>query len=176
LNWLYCFIPVLIAVSIVLCVVWRRMVSPAVSLPATADWIEELSPERYRPMMHLLDPEDLEFLRSQPGFTPRMASRLRAQRCQIFQGYLRCLDQDFQKVAMAMKLILMYSSHDRPDLTSVLLRQQLKFSFTMVNVHARLFLYRWDFAPVDVTALVGIFDSMRLELQSLVPAAAGAAA
>jgi hypothetical protein len=175
LNWLYCLIPVLIAVAVVLHAVWRRMVSPDISLPATAEWIEELSPERYRPMMHLFDPEDLEFLRSQPGFTPQMASRLRAQRCQIFRGYLRTLDEDFQRVAAAMKLILTFSSHDRPDLASILLRQQVKFRFAMTAVQVRLFLYRWDFAPVDVTALLGIFDSMRLELQSLVPAAASAA-
>ncbi len=176
MNWLYCLIPVLIAVVIVLRGLWRRMVSPNVSLPATADWIEELSPERYRPMMHLFDPEDLEFLRSQPGFTPKMASRLRAQRCQIFRGYLRTLDEDFQRVSMAMKLILTYSSHDRPDLASTLLQQQVKFRFAIAGVHVRLLLYRWDFAPVDVTTLLGIFDSMRLELQSLVPAAAGASA
>jgi hypothetical protein len=150
--------------------VWRRMISPALRLPVTAKWIEELTLERYRPMTYLLDPEDLDFLRSQPGFTPQMASRLRAQRSQIFRGYLRCLNQDFQRVVMALKLILAYSTHDRPDLTSTLIRQQVRFGLAMAGVHVRLFLYRWDMCGVDVKAVVGIFDSMRLELQALVPA------
>ena len=60
-------------------------------LPLNADWIDDLSVERYRPMLRLLDERDIEFLRSQPGFTPRMAARLRAQRTQIFRGYLRNL-------------------------------------------------------------------------------------
>ena len=74
----------------------RRVARSSQRRPLTAHWIEELSLERYRPMMRLLDPDDLEFLRSQPGFTWRMASRLRAQRCQLFRSYLRSLDEDFQ--------------------------------------------------------------------------------
>jgi hypothetical protein len=172
MNWTYLLIPLLLGLGVVLCRVWRRLVSPATHLPVTANWIGELSLERYRPMLHLLDSEDLEFLRSQPGFTPGLAGRLRAQRCQIFRGYLRCLNQDFQRVMMALKLILAYSPHDRPDLASLLMHQQLRFGLAMAAVHVRLFLYRWDCCGVDVSALVRIFDSMRLELQALVPATA----
>jgi hypothetical protein len=131
--------------------VWRGLVSPGTHPPVTASWIEGLSPERYRPMLHLLDAEDLEFLRSQPGFTPKLASRLRAQRCQIFRGYLRCLNEDFQRIIMALKLILAYSPQDRPDLASVLVHQQLRFGLAMAAVHVRLFLYRWDCCGVDVS-------------------------
>jgi hypothetical protein len=170
MNWIGFFVPLLLGLGAALFWVWRRMLCPVVSLPATANWIEELTLERYRPMMHLLDPEDLEFLRSQPGFTPQMAARMREQRSQIFRGYLRCLNQDFHQVVMALKLILAYSTHDRPDLASALIRQQVRFGLTMAGVHARLFLYRWDLCGVDVKVLLGMFDSMRLELQALVPA------
>lgn len=170
MNWISFFLPLLLGLGVALFWVWRRMISPAVRLPVAANWIGELTLERYRPMMHLLDPEDLEFLRSQPGFTPQMASRLRAQRSQIFRGYLRCLNQDFQQVVMAMKLILAYSTHDRPDLASTLIRQQVHFGVAMAGVQVRLFLYRWELCGVDVKVLVGMFDSMRLELQAMVPA------
>jgi hypothetical protein len=38
-------------------------------------------------MLRMRDGGDIEFLRSQPAFT-RMATKLRAQRSQIFRGYL----------------------------------------------------------------------------------------
>jgi hypothetical protein len=176
MNPIYFFIPLLLGLGVVLFWLWRRMLCPATRLPVTANWIEELSLERYRPMMHLLDPEDFDFLRSQPGFTRKMESRLRQQRCQIFLGYLHCLQEDFARVAMALKLILAFSPHDRPDLAAILLRQQVRFGLGVVAMHVRLLLFRWDLCFVDVTGLIHIFDSMRLELQALVPAPAELAA
>jgi len=140
------------------------------SLPLTAEWIDELSIERYRPMMRLLDGADLEFLRSQPGFTPRMATKLRIQRCQIFRGYLRCLNGDFQRVCAAIKILMLQSRQDRPDLAGLLVQQQMRFACEMGLVYFRLVLYRWGVCGVDVTSLVKNFDLMRLELRSLVPA------
>ena len=83
-------------------------------------WIDELSIDRYRPMMRLLDPEDFEFLRSQPGITSRQVARLRAQRCRIFRGYLRSLSADFGHVCMALKLLIAESQQDRADLARLL--------------------------------------------------------
>ena len=42
----------------------RKVAFEGGNLPLTAEWIGELSVERYRPMMRLLDGADLEFLRS----------------------------------------------------------------------------------------------------------------
>jgi hypothetical protein len=148
----------------------RKVAVPG-SLPVTAEWIDELSIERYRPMMRLLDGGDLEFLRSQPGYTPRMVTRLRIQRCLIFRGYLRCLSSDFGRVCSAIKLVMLQSRHDRPDLAGALMRHQALFMAGVVSVHFRLFLYRWGLCGVDVSSLVKIFDMMRLELRTLVPAA-----
>jgi hypothetical protein len=154
----------------------RRIGSAGKTLPVTAEWIDELSMERYRPMLRLLDGEDLRFLQSQPGFTPRMVSRLRAQRCQIFRGYLRCLSSDFGRVCGAVKLLMLQSRRDRPDLAVVLLRSQFSFATAMLLVYGRLGLYRLGICGVDVSDLVRTFDLMRVELRQLVPAhmAAGA--
>jgi hypothetical protein len=151
-------------------VVWK-LSSADRSLPVTAEWIDELSTDRYLPMMRLLASGDIEFLRSQAGFTPKMESQLRAQRCQIFRGYLRRLDMDFKRVCMALKLVLVQSEQDRPDLSAILVHHQIMFTSGLLAVYFRLFLYRWGICTVDVTSLVQIFDVMRIELRNLVPAA-----
>ncbi|MCX6628729.1 MAG: hypothetical protein NTW28_14005, partial [Candidatus Solibacter sp.] len=137
----------------------------------TAEWIDELSTDRYRPMMRLLDSGDIEFLRSQAGFTPKIESELRAQRCQVFCGYLRCLNMDFKRVCVALKLVLVQSEQDRPDLSAVLVHHQIMFTSGLLAVYFRLFLYRWGICTVDVTSLVQSFDAMRMELRVLVPSA-----
>jgi hypothetical protein len=166
----------LAALVTALIILVRSLGSAGQSLPVTAEWIDDLSVERYRPMLRLLDSSDLEFLRSQPGYQRRMESNLRAQRCQIFRGYLRCLNMDFRRVCMALKLVMAQSQQDRPDLASVLLHHQIMFTTGMIAVQARLFLYRWGICTVDVSSLVQIFDVMRLELRTLMPAAVPACA
>src|SRR5712671_493243 len=127
------------------------------SLPVTAEWISDLSTERYKPMLRLLDSADIEFLRGQPGYTRDMETKLRAQRCQVFRGYLRCLTSDFQRVCMALKIVMAQSEQDRPDLAGVLMHQQMSFATGMLGVHCRLALYRWGICSVDVTGLVRTF-------------------
>ena len=169
-------IPIGLAMAAVVFVLARKLTFTETSLPLTAEWIDELSIERYRPMMHLLDADDMESLRSQPGFTPGRAAQLRLERCQVFRGYLRCLRTDFQRVCSALKLLMLHSRYDRPDLASTLVHQQVMFECGMVVVGFRLFLYRWGLCGVDVTDLIKIFDLMRLELRRLVPAGAAVGA
>ena len=164
---------ILLSVTVGVGLVWltRQIGSARVGLPVTADWIDELSVERYHPMMRLLDGEDLRFLRSQPNVTPGMAVQLRLQRCQLFRDYLRCLNTDFRRVSMAMRVLMVQSRHDRPDLAQALVRRRVMFTLGMAAAHLRLVFYRWGYCGVDVTGLVQSFDSLRLELQALLPAA-----
>lgn len=155
----------------VLVFVFRQVTAPACRLPVTLEWVETLSVERYRPMLRLLDHQDLSFLRSQPGFQPAMASRLRRQRSTIFKGYLRNLTADFQRICTALKSVMLDSPNDRSDLAEVLLRAQLAFACGLLQVQFRVALYRVGLASVDVTRLVKLFDGMQLELRSFVPAA-----
>jgi len=165
------FIIVMVALVLGIGALVRTLGSTDRSLPVTAEWIDDLSADRYRPMMRLLDSRDIEFLRSQAGFTPIMESRMRAQRCQIYRGYLRCLDMDFQRVCMALKLVLVQSEQDRPDLSSVLLHNQILFATGLLAVHVRLILYGLGICTVDADGLMRIFDGMTFELRHLVPAA-----
>jgi hypothetical protein len=145
-------------------------------LPVTAEWIDELSIDRYRPMLRLLNQEDVDFLCTQPGFTAQMATKFRIQRCQLFRGYLRCLDSDFKRICMALKVLLVQAKHDRPDLASVLMRYQMTFAYGMMTVQFQLACYPHGVGNVDVTGLVKVFDGMRLELRTLVPAQSWAGA
>src|SRR3954469_15058094 len=154
----------------------RTMGTRRHSLPVTAEWISDLSAERYKPMLRLLDSADIEFLRGQPGYTRDMESKLRAQRCQVFRGYLRCLTSDFQRVCMALKIVMSQSDHDRPDLAGVLMHQQVLFASGLLSIHFRLTLYRWGICSVDVTGMVRIFDCMRAELCNMVPSSVASCA
>jgi hypothetical protein len=165
------FMIILVALILGIGALVRMLSSTDRSLPVTAEWIDDLSTDRYRPMMRLLDSGDIEFLRSQAGFTPKLESKMRAQRCQIFRGYLRCLNMDFQRVCTALKLVLVQSQQDRPELSSVLLHNQFLFATGLLAVHFRLILYRWGICTVDADALMRIFDGMAFELRHLVPAA-----
>ncbi|HEV3199948.1 MAG TPA: hypothetical protein VGZ73_18720 [Bryobacteraceae bacterium] len=153
----------------------RLFASPQ-QLPVTADWIDELSSDRYRPMLRLLDGGDSAFLRTQPGFTPKMAMRLRIQRCELFRRYLTNLDDDFTRICTALKIVMVQARQDRPDLASVLLRSQMTFAYGMVMAQFHLTCYRYGIGTVDVSGLVKLFDGMRLELRTLVPAELGAGA
>lgn len=155
-----------------LCFLIRKIAFSNAVLPVTAEWIDELSVERYRPMLRLLDGKDIEFLRVQPGFTPAMEKQLRRQRCQIFRGYLHSLSTDFRRVCAAIKVVILYSKSDRPDLASALIQHQLVFGLSFLRVEAALQFYRWGLCDVDVSSLMGVFDATRVELRSLVPATA----
>jgi hypothetical protein len=149
----------------------RKLGFAARYLPVTSEWIDELSAERYRPMARLLDSGDLEFLRTQPGFTPAVLRGIRRRRCRLFRGYLRCLQHDFGSVCTAISLVMRQSEEDRIRMAAALLRHRLMFAAGVALVHCRLALHCWGLCKVSVAGLVKRFDRMRSELRTLVPAA-----
>ncbi len=138
-------------------------------LPATTAWLNELSIERYHPMLRLLDDENLRHLCRQPGFTPRMAAGLRAQRCRIVRGHIHSMQIDFGRICTALKIVMAQSPHDRQDLAAALVRSQITFTFGVVAIQFRLLLYRWGLGRVEITSLLKVFDGMRMELRTFLP-------
>jgi len=138
------------------------------SLPA--DWIADLSVDRYQPMYRLLDEDDIRFLRSQPGATPALMKRLRRQRCQLFRGYLHSLERDFHAASEALMLLLLESPSDRRDAIRALLASRVKFALGIFRVRCRLQLYRWNVGRESVAPLVSLFEGLQLELLALLPA------
>jgi len=153
-----------------LLVIFRRLIAGPKSLPVSVDWINELSIARYRPMERLLNEEDFRFLASQPGFDKRKLRRIRSDRRKVFRGYLACLSRDFSLVGAALRLMMMYSSQDRPDLAGILYKQQALFAVGMLAVQWRLLLHACGLGTVDVRGLVGAMEFMRLELRQMIPA------
>ena len=170
------FLVATVAVLALLVNAFRGLASPKSPLPTNTDWIEELSVERYRPMLRLLDKDDFDFIRSQPGSTSEMVAKMRRQRCEIFRGYLRNLNSDFGRVCAAIRILMLDSAHDRPDLASTLLRSQVRFALGIAGIQLRLGLYQYGLAAPDMAGLLKVFSGLRRELQSLVPAAGGASA
>jgi hypothetical protein len=95
----------------------------------------------------LLDEERLQFFQVQPDVTKGMATKLRIQRCRLLREHLRHLEDDFKLVCIALKVIIVQSKQDRPDLASALLRNQITFSYRMKVVRFRLLCIRFGLAP-----------------------------
>jgi hypothetical protein len=126
----------------VLGVVTRHLASRSF-LPFTADWIDQLSVDRYLPIMGLIDDEERRSLHLQLGVTPHMARQFRVERCRASREYLRQMDADFKGTCMAVKVIIVQSQQDRPDLVLTLARYQITFAYGMMIVRFRLMLYRY---------------------------------
>ena len=167
---------VLVAAGAVLMFVFRKIIGGPKSLPVSVDWISDLSVGRYKAMERLLGEEDYRFLACQPGLDKRTLRRMRSERRKVFRGYLACLSRDFSLVGAALRLVMTYSSQDRPDLARILYTQQALFALGILAVEWRLALHACGIGTVDVSGLVRAMELMRLELRQMIPAASAAAA
>lgn len=80
------------------------------------------------------------------------------------------MNADFGRVCTALKQLIAESGVDRPDLAKLLLRHQAQFSWGVVRVQCRLVLFSLGLGKVDVSSLMSLFEGMRLELRTMVPA------
>jgi len=154
----------------------RRLGGDRQTLPVTTDWLNELSIERYRPMLRILESDDFQYLRRQKGYTPAMGRRLRNERADAFVGYLQMLQADFKRVAAALELMVAQSSHDRPELASALVHRRVTVACGMLEVRVRIALFRVGFHGVDAAALIRMFDGLHCELREVMPACSPAMA
>jgi hypothetical protein len=167
------FFCLLLAGSILL--ICRKLVVTT-NLPRESDWLEQLSPHRYRPLNRLLDESEYSRLKAHPAITPRMLRNIRLHRVRVFRGYLNCLSVDYGRICSAVKLLMVQSAQDRPDLAGLLVRQRVTFTLRLMMAECYLTLHAVGIGSVDVTDLVAALDSMRMELNSLIAAAQPSAA
>ncbi len=161
-----------ICAALVVVLTIRKAAPGTEKLSQMSDWGDELSTERYRPMLRLLKADDFEVLRSQPGCSREVISRMRDQRCQIFRKYLESLEEDFCEVCLALKLLMVHAKQDRPDLAMVLIRSRPQFIWGLAQVRMRLALYRLGVGTVDAANLLRTFGRLHEELRSLIPSVA----
>ena len=158
-----------------LLLVCRKLVREA-SLPPEDDWLQNLSPLRYRPMERLLDAAEYRRLQTHPALSPKMRREIRARRVRLYREYLRCLSLDYRRVCSAIKLLMVQSAQDRGDLASLLIKHRATFTMRLAMAEFWLTFHSLG-VGVDTSQLVAALDNMRLELNSLVsaqPVAAGA--
>jgi hypothetical protein len=135
--------------------------------PAEEGWIGQVSPERYCPMARLLHARDFRRLQDHPVISRKMLRRFRAHRVRAFRGYLECLSTDYSRVSQTVKLLMVQSAKDRPDLATLLLRHRMVFTLHLMIVEGRLALYTMGVGTVEAGHLVTALASMRLQLNSL---------
>ncbi len=132
--------------------------------PVGAEWLAEMSMERYKPMLRLLDPADSKFLADQPGCTPAMIRRLRDQRCHDFARFVAALSSDFDR-AMLFAAAVAAQKGGRPELPSVCARAGRQFAQRRFVVQFRLALYRrFGVGSVQGDRLLALFERVGVEL------------
>ena len=150
---------------------FSKLANSKTASPLSDNWDKLFSPQRYRPLERLLDGKDYQYLASQPGCGRMLANRFRQERTSIFRGYTRVMSKDFGRVLRAIKVLMIHSQVDRPDLARLIAKQRCMFAFAMLTVECRLVLFRYGVGRVDLQALLAPLDAIRLEMRTLALAA-----
>jgi len=125
---------------------------------------------RYKPMLRLLADNDLGFAAA----NPKLRSRIRSQRREVFRGYLRCLTKDYARLLSGVREMMVESGEDRPDLAKALARNQFRFALALCRIELHLQLHALGIGKVDVSGLVEALDSLRGTVSVMTPATGAA--
>lgn len=134
-----------------------RMLRAAESLPPSKNIAG-----RYRPMIRLLSDEDIQFVAGN-----KLAIKaLRVERRKLFRRYLACLTKDYARLLAGIRMVMVNSGVDRPDLARALAKNRAMFALAICNVEFRLALHAAGIGKVDISGLVGAFDTLREQVSS----------
>ncbi|MDP9054274.1 MAG: hypothetical protein M3N93_08230 [Acidobacteriota bacterium] len=122
-----------------------------------------LDSHRYQPMLRLLSDADLTFL---PAGTELRAS-LRRRRRELFRGYLRCLTRDYAQLLAGLRLAMVNSGIDRPDLARALAKNKMLFALALCKIEFRLAMHATGIGNVDISGLVEALEVLRGQAQAL---------
>jgi hypothetical protein len=107
-----------------------------------ADWLSEFDLSRYNVLDNLFHPRDFEFLKSQPGYTPELSTRLKADRLKIAEGYLSQLERDVRMLLTFANRAAARSGIDHDQLSAFLLKQEAKFVWNLLKLRMQIVLMR----------------------------------
>ena len=125
---------------------------------------------RYTPMLRLLSNDDARLV----SLNKHLARKFRQQRVAIFRDYLQCLTRDYARLLGGVRLAMVRSHVDRPDLAAALARNQVLFALAVCRIEYRLWLHTAGIGTVDVSGLVGAMDALCVQARIVSPATAGA--
>lgn len=126
---------------------------------ATVDSGMPSSVERYRPMLRLLDEQDFQFLAAS-GCSPETIRRAKADRRAIFRRYLRCLVKDYSRLLVGLRLQILMSDTDRPDLFRVIAASRWFLLRSLLGIEFSLALHAAGIGRVDVASLVEAIEGL----------------
>lgn len=133
----------------------------------TASALSEVRVDKYRPVARLMSSEDIDFLRSQPGYQPSIEKRMRAERRHLMREYLREMETDFSAIYRAATDLLMLAPADQPELASNLVRQRWAFTRQLMVVRCGLYLDAVGIGSVEVGSLLDAFSNVQRQFSAL---------
>lgn len=150
---------VALGLVIVLVLSLRRLLK-ASEAPVTVEWAKSFSLSAYAPMERLLDEGDFEFLKSQPGYSRKIARDLRAKRVRIFRAYLGMMARDFSRLHSTLQSYLLALAVDDPQISAELVRQKWLFQRALLLAYFQLQLYSLGLGTVQCAPLMNAIRSM----------------
>jgi hypothetical protein len=118
----------------------------------------------YRPMEHLLDPQDLVFLQAQPGYRPAMGVRWKRERHRIFRLYFTELKADFHRLHAQARRLVAHADRGSADLVGALMHERWVFTWATLRLEFRLALAWAGIGEVDARPLLALVEAMRADL------------
>jgi hypothetical protein len=125
----------------------------------TREWFENFDLERYRGLAQLFDPQDFNFLKSQPGYSPELTTRLKADRLKIAESYLRQLENDVRLLLNFVNRASGSAESEEQDFSAFVLKQEFKFALTMTWLRTELALMR--FGLVHRVEFANLIESLQ---------------
>jgi hypothetical protein len=119
----------------------RRFVM-ARNVEPTLEWFEAFDFSRYQALVQLFDPQDFEFLRSQPGYSPELTARLKSDRLAIAESYLNELQIDVRRLLNFANRASAHGGVDADNFSAFLLRQEFRFAASMTRLRCELALMK----------------------------------
>jgi hypothetical protein len=158
------------AAALLLAAIAMRLLSQRPVQPADADWFRRFRPERYLPMLRLLDSSEFRFLERQPGATRSMIRQLRRRRLVVLHGYLRSMRDDFNRLQALGQALIGAGVADRA-LADALFQSRVEFFRAWWGFQIRIALYKWGVTPAAAGKLVGVLGSLDRALRVPQPVA-----
>jgi hypothetical protein len=116
----------------------------------------------YRPMLRLLVDEDIDLTSDE-----ETRAEILARRRKLFRKYLKDLTGDYGRLLAGIRLTMIQSGRDRPDLAKALLRHRALFAIALCRIEFRLRLHALGFGKDDLAGVVVAFNVLQRQVATL---------
>lgn len=129
----------------------------------------DVSADRYRPVVRLLDPQDLAFLEQLPGYHPSIGRRLRNERRKLMLTYLSMMKTDFDASYRLATDMLANAPQDQGSFAEILLRERSRFLLNYWRIRVSLVLRLTGETPAVARQMLASMQSVEQCLQTVSP-------